>query len=330
MKPAYASLKLAGPSARLIGLTLAAVLLSLPIHAQSARKQGSPISKIFFSEVRGSAQIKSGAKVEDLSQRAVYPAEGSVIETRDEGGQEKGFSTMVYSNGTGAYIDRDTRVELGRFVQEPFVPSRSDLDVEPSISHTQAFVSRGIVGLCTSKLVAGSNMTYQTPLGSVNVRGRRVVIDSKPEATRISMLEGESTVRAGAMDMGGHILQAGQQAIIRPGPVGQPNTIEIIPIPTQQLPVLEEMVGLACAAKRTVYFDVRERQDDSSDAAGAGASQGDRPVTAFDADSSITPGFADGGDREIVPVPVVPVNLPTEYTVSPATLAAPARVPPNG
>jgi len=69
---------------------------------------------------------------------------------------------MVYSNGTGIYFDPDTRMEIRKFVQEPFTPNRADMETEPSISQTQTFLSRGLVGLCTSRLVAGSSMVYQT------------------------------------------------------------------------------------------------------------------------------------------------------------------------
>ena len=98
---------------------------------------------------------------------------------------------MVFSNGTGIFFDEDTRVEVKRFDQEPFVPNRTDMDAEPSVSQTQAYVPRGTVGLCTSKLVAGSNMTYRTQLGAVNIRGGKVVIQNTSGKTVISMLDGD-------------------------------------------------------------------------------------------------------------------------------------------
>jgi hypothetical protein len=326
-------------------------------YAQSASAKKNPASKVYFTDVKGEAQIDTGDKIEDVAQRSVYTAEGTVIETKrpqTEDDQAKYYSTMVYSNGTGAFFDNDTRVEVKRFVQEPFVPNRSDIEVEPSISQTQAFVSRGTVGLCTSKLVAGSSMNYQTPLGSINVRGRRVVIEAARDVTKISMLEGNSTVKGGSMDMGGHTVYAGQQAIIRPGIAGQPNRVEITQIPPQELPKLDEKVAIACAAKKTVYFEVKERQisesvaaSDAADvladqAAGAstdgnatGTGADPTPVTAFDGNSA-SPGFSPNGSlqvttvREIVPVPVVPIVLPVQYTVSPATLSSPPATNPGG
>jgi hypothetical protein len=284
--------------------------------------------------VSGEAQIDTGDKVEDLSKRSVYTAQGTVIETKKaEGESAKAYSTMVYSNGTGAFFDADTRVEVKQFVQEPFVPNRSDIETEPSISQTQAFLARGGIGLCNSKLVAGSSMVYNTAHGSVSVRGRKVVIETDSNATRISMLEGESTVRAGNMDMGGHILRTGEQAIIHRAAPGQPNQIEIQKIPPAEVSRLDDKVAMACMAKRTVYFEERERQS-GSDAIGQPGSDsstsgsGSR-VTAFDGSNGSTSSAGGGGGstREIVPIEIVPTNLPTQFTVSPATIPSPGGGP---
>ncbi len=300
----------------------AVVLVAWPLEslAQGARKK-NPASKLYVSDVAGEVEIDTGDTVEDLARRSVYSAQGAVIDTKRREGDEdtdKHYSTMVFSNGTGAFFDEDTRVEVRRFVQEPFLPTRSDNEVEPSISQTQAFVARGSVGLCTSKLVAGSTMAYSTAHGSVNIQGRKVVIEARGNETRIAMLDGESTVRAGSLDMGGHTIKSGQQAIIRPGPPGQPNTIEVSKIPEADLPQLDQKVAMACMAKRTVYFDVRNRQNQNGT---------DGPeVDAFDTQGDATrnaggPFITDGG--EIVAIPLVPPNLPVQFTVSPARLITP-------
>jgi len=337
---------------RLAGAICCAGLLAPALlHAQATKKKANPASKVYFADVKGIAEIDTGDTVEDLAPRSVYTAQGTIIETKapvDPNDTTEYSSTMVYSNGTGAFFDTDTRVEVRRFVQEPFLPNRSDMDVEPSISQTQAFVSRGTVGLCASKLVAGSSMTYNTPHGSVNIRGKRVVIEADPDETRISMLEGDSTVRGGPTDMGGHSLRPGQQAVIRPGRAGEAATVQISTIPPSQLDALEEKTALACAAKKTVYFETRERPNDtivsatgaipppSSDSASdlqtSSSPGGSPPITAFDGDNgAISSGDAAGAGEptdEIVPIRIVPVNLPTEYTVSPATLVTPSV--PNG
>lgn len=300
-------------------LAAAAAVIAWPLdsHAQGAKKK-NPASKLYVSDVAGEAEIDTGDVVEDLSKRSVYTAQGTVIDTKQpeaDDEKDKHYSTMVFSNGTGAFFDADTRVEVRRFVQEPFVPTRSDNEVEPSISQTQAFVARGTVGLCTSKLVAGSTMNYSTAHGSVNIQGRKVVIEARADETRIAMLEGESTVRAGTLDMGGHTIKAGEQAIIRPGPPGQPNIIEVAKIPDSEMPKLDDKVAMACMAKRTVYFDVRNRgQQEGSD------------VDAFDTQADATrnaggPFVSESG--EIVAIPVVPATPPVQFTVSPSRLITP-------
>lgn len=306
----------------------AALVPSLP--AQSKKK--NPTSKVYFSDVSGEALIDTGETVEDLAKRTVYNAEGTVIETKRppaETERNKYYSTMVYSNGTGAFFDADTRVEVRRFLQEPFTPTRTDADTEPSISQTQAFVARGTVGLCTSKLVAGSTMNYATAHGSVNVRGRKMVIEADSGVTKISMLEGDSTVRGGPSDLGGHIVHAGEQAIIRRGGPGQPNQVQIVKIPEGEAKGLDDKVAMACMAKRTVYFEVQERttlggQASASQDSGPGGGSG---VTAFDGGGSSSGLTNSATTREIVPVEVVPTSLPVQFTVSPARLTTPGTGP---
>lgn len=301
-----------------LGTMVAWLLSSAALFGQTKKK--NPASKLYVSDVAGEAQIDTGEAVEDLNKRSVYTAQGAVIDTGKADGKrdaDKHYSTMVYSNGTGAFFDTDTRVEIRRFVQEPFVPTRSDSEVEPSISQTQAFVARGTVGLCTSKLVAGSSMAYTTPHGTVNIRGRKVVIQAESNVTKISMLEGESTVRAGVMDMGGQTIHAGEQAIIRPAGPGEPNMVEIRKIPSAEASQLDDKVAMACMAKKTVYFEVRGRQNSS----------GNGEVDAFNSNEGNTrtagSPFVDA-NGEIVAIPVVPTNLPVQFTISPASLTTPS------
>lgn len=312
------------PRGAAIGLLATAAWLSFApasVFAQASRK--NPASKVYVSDVSGEAFIDTGEAIEDLNKRSVHTVQGAIIETRKpekEDDRTKNFSTMVYSNGTGAFFDADTRVEVKRFTQEPFTPNRADMDVEPSISQTHAFVARGAVGLCTSKLVAGSSMTYETRHGAVTIRGRKLVIETTSEFTKISMVEGDSTVRAGARDMGGHTLRAGEQAIIRPGAPGQPNQISIVRIPDNEMPQIDERVTMACMAKRTVYFETRDIAPGAQNGNGNG-----NAVTAFDGDGGNTVSLP-----EIVPVELIPTNLPVEFTVSPATIITPGRGTPGG
>jgi hypothetical protein len=321
-----------------VALILTGMMAGTPVSAWAqGKKKANPTSKLYVSDVSGEASIDTGEALEDLAKRSVYTAQGTVIETKKpegEGDRSKYFSTMVYSNGTGSFFDADTRVEVKRFMQEPFTPNRTDMDVEPSISQTQAFISRGTVGLCTSKLVAGSNMNYQTPLGSVNIRGKKIVIEAGPDVTKISMLEGDSTVRGGTSDLGGHSLHAGEQAIIRRGAPGQPNEVQIQRIPSAEVPQLDDKVAMACMAKKTVYFEVREKTYASNDPAvndltpGEPGAPGENSpgaggeITAF---NSTTGGASSVTIREIVPVEILPTTLPTQFTVSPSRIETPGR-----
>ena len=315
-----------------------AMLASCSVLAISTfgQPKKNPTSKVFVADVAGEAQIDIGESIQDLAKKSVYNAQGTIVEVKKaEREEDKGkvFSTAVYSNGTGAYFDQNTRVEMKRFVQEPFTPNRSDMDVEPSISQTQAFVARGSVGLCNSKQVAGSSMNYATALGSVNIRGKKVVIEANDEETKISMLEGDSTVRAGQTDMGGQVVKTGQQAIIRRGRNGAPSQITIRQIPPAEAPALDDKVAMACMAKKTVYFEVREKKDaivlgstEIQTSAATGDTGGDAaPVSAFDSTTPTTSSSVSRG--EIVAVPVVPAELPVQYTVSPATITAPTPTP---
>jgi hypothetical protein len=318
-------------------VAIAFALMPLSLHAQSKKK--NPTSKIFISDVSGEGEIDIGDSIQDLTKKSVYNAQGTIIQTKKaekEEDKNKIFSTAVYSNGTGAYYDQDTKVEMKKFAQEPFTPNRVDMDTEPSISQTQAFVVRGAVGLCNSKQVAGSSMNYSTAHGSVNIRGKKVVIQANDSETKISMLEGDSTVRGGQMDMGGQTLRSGQQAIIRPGRAGAPNQVQIQNIPPAEMASLDDKVAQACMAKKTVYFEVREKKNEGSETnPGAATAEtesatnnsetspaGAPPISAFDGNSATNTSSVSVG--EIVAIPTVPREQPSPITViSPSFITTP-------
>ncbi len=315
-------------------ITLAVALTWFPASAIAQPKK-NPTSKVYISDVSGEGEIDIGDSIQDLTKKSVYNAQGTIIQTKKADKEEdknKIFSTAVYSNGTGAYYDQDTRVVMRKFAQEPFTPNRVDMDSEPSISQTQAFVARGAVGLCNSKQVAGSTMNYSTTQGSVAIRGKKVVIQANDGETKISMLEGDSTVRAGDLDLGGQPLRSGQQAIIRPGRGGAPNHILIQAIPQSEMAALDDKVAQACMAKKTVYFEVREKKNDSLENTTAGgqtstesnnpdAAAGNAPISAFDGNTATNTSSVSVG--EIVVIPTVPKDLPVSFTVSPAIIVTP-------
>jgi hypothetical protein len=231
--------------------------LVLVSGASAAKK--NPTSKLYVADLEGQSEIDTGERIEDLAKKSVHNAQGTIIQTMEDSN-----NAMVFSNGTGVFLDTNTRMEVKRFSQEPFSPDRSDLESEPSISRTSAFIPRGTVGLCTPKLVAGSTMNYATPIGGVSIRSSKVVIEASDNETKISLVEGDVTVRGGPSDASGQTLRGGQQAIIRQLP-GQPPVIQIQDIPEDEMDFVEDKVTLACNARKTVFFDVAEKKEVGND-----------------------------------------------------------------
>jgi hypothetical protein len=266
-------------------LSAAALLLSLGqagLQAAPARK--GPASKIYIADVEGRTIINNGERIEDLTTKTTIPAQGAIFESK-----AGSTSTMVFSNGTGFMLGERSQIEVKRFQQEPFVPNRSDNEVEPSVSSLLVYVSRGTVALCTSKLVAGSSMNFSTPQAYISIRGRRVLIETDETTTKVSLIEGDVTVRGGGViDMGGTNLQPGQQAVIRQGSPGSPAAVEVRSIPSEDRNRVENHVTTACMARGTVYFDVTAQQAD--------------------------------GQQQLTVTTVTPPQLPTGATVSNAVI----------
>ena len=242
-------------------LTLFVTLIaagSASLFAESSSTAKSPTSKFYVAEVKGVAEVNTGKKIEGLTERAVFDADGTVIETKTDS-----VNSLVMSNGTGVYFAADTKMAINRFLQEPFAPNRTDLETEPSMSQTRTTLSRGSVGICTGKLVAGSSMIYNTPNISLNILSQnkqRVAIQSTDEVTTVTLFSGDLTMSANSMSGGEH-LQSGYQAVIRSRGLNQPPLITINPIPDDKRDSLEDMVNSACQARRKVYFDVGEHKE---------------------------------------------------------------------
>lgn len=276
------------PSKSLIAAVLITTTLAFVVSTplQAAGRNKNPTSKVYVADVEGTAEIDTGEKIAQLNKRSVYSAQGTVIETKADS-----TNAMVFSNGTGIHFDSDTRLEINKFVQEPFTPNRSDMEVEPSISTTRTFLPRGTVGLCTSKMVAGSTMRYATPNATIRINARKAVIQSSNEGTTVSVLEGEVTVQGGENDAGGYLVKPGQQAFIPTG--GGP--IQVADITSNQMAALDDKVTMACMARKTVYFEAKDKADNS---------------TAFDSEE----------EQEIVAVETTPAEKPaSEYTISAAS-----------
>ena len=275
---------------------------------QLGKKKG-PISKIYVAETKGVTEVQSGDKIYTVRQATAFDAPGTVIETKADA-----HDTMVYSNGTGLFVDESTRLEINRFNQEPFRANHNnqlDLPYEPSVSQSDVFISHGAVGICTSQLLSGSAMLYSTPFASINIRGGRLVIESTPTETTVDLLEGDLTVRFGEKDIGGQILRPGERATIRPSAVpGQDPVITIEPIPKSALSRDDDRTAMACNARKSVTFESIEKLAD------AGLDQSGNPG------GTAGQGEAAGADagQVIVAKPTVPQNPPTNIVVSPDRL----------
>ena len=283
---------------QIILLTTALALALTPtVYAQrQLGKKKGPTSKIYLAETSGEGQIQTEGKVYEPKQATAFDAPGTIIETNEDAHQ-----AFVYSNGTGMYVDGSTRVEVDRFVQEPFQPERNSTTNEPSISQSDVFVAHGFVALCTSALVSGSTMGYSTPQGSINIRGGKMAIQTSAKETTFYLLEGDVTVRSSGKDVGGQVLHPGEKAVVRPGVAGGPPSITIAPIESEIRSSLDDRTAVACNARKTVTFEIIEKKAELG-AGGPSDTEGP-PVN--------TP------TAEIVPIPLVPEVQPTNITVSP-------------
>lgn len=297
---------------RLIFVSALALAVAAPssfAQRQLGKKKG-PTSKLYIAETKGETQIQNGDKIYTARQATAFDAPGTVIETK-----ANSHNALVYSNGTGMFVDESTRLEINRFVQEPFRPERNnqlDSPYEPSMSQSDVFLSHGAIGICTSQLVSGSSMLYTTPHAAINIRGGKVVIESKPDETIVDLLEGDVTVRYKGRDVGGQILRAGERAVIRPGAAGEEPVITIGPIPREALPRDDERVEMACNAKKSVTFEIIERKAEEGLDQPAGEAAGGAPADNEAAGAEST--------QDIVPRPTVPQNPPTNIVISPDRL----------
>jgi hypothetical protein len=282
---------------------IAALCVCAVAHAQDRKK--NPTSKFYVADTQGDAQVDTGKEIDDLTKKSVYNAQGTTLETKSHS-----TASVVLSNGTGIYIDFDTRIVVRKFEQESFRPNRSDVEDEPSISTTHLFVDHGVIGISTSKMVAGSTMEFDTALASAWIRGRQAVITSGDNYTVISMVQGDAEVQAGPLDTP-HAVTNGRQIIIRPGKTGEKNTVVVQDIPDGEASEariwLNERVLTADAARKLVYFEVQARK-------------GDDNITLFDGADGASSSSSDSGS-DIVGVPVVPANPPIQPTVSAANLS---------
>ena len=252
----------------------------------------NPTGKIFVAETDGASTIQIDDKIVDLTPKSVHLATGSILETKPNASL-----AIVYSNGTGVSLEPDTQLQIVQFQQAPFPPNRTDLELEPSISTTQALLMRGVLGISTSKLAAGTTMNYQTRHINVAIHAGKVVIETNDKKTTVSVLEGNTTLRDRSMP-GGQSLIVGQQAdITRTSSFEQP-IITIRQISENEQQGLDQKAALASMARRTVYFEVADRNNAAS-----------RPQNVFNR--------SELEEDILIPVTVLPGTIPGPNTVSP-------------
>jgi len=264
------------------------------IHAANENAP-NPTGKIFIAETDGASTIHIDDKIVELTPKSVHLAKGSILET-----QPNASLAIVYSNGTGVSLEPDTQLQIVQFQQAPFPPNRPDLELEPSISTTQALLMRGLICISTSKLAAGTTMNYQTRHIDIAIHGSKVVIETNDKRTTVSVLEGSTTLRDRS-NPGGQSLIVGQQAYItRESSFEQP-LIKILQISENEQRGLEQKAALASMARRTVYFEVADRNNQNSA-------------------TTRTQNVFNRGELEedvLIPVTVLPGSIPGPNTVSP-------------
>ncbi len=303
---------------RLFLVCVAATVVAVP--ASFAQRQGGkakgPVSKIYLAEVSGEVHIQNGERIYAARQSTAFDAPGSVIETKGNA-----RSALVFSNGTGLLLDENSRVEVSRFEQERFQPvgdRRLDGSHEPSASQSNVVVRYGTLSFCTSQMISGSSMLYSTPLATINIRGGKVVIESKPDETIVDLLDGDVTVRAGNLDVGGQILRPGERAVIRAGSGSSEQPVAVQPIPHDALLIAEQRVEVACNAKKTVTLeDIERRAEEGLDRAADDQLVADGTASGEQSDE-VAGAAAD--TQEIVASPTVPGNPPNNIVISPDRL----------
>jgi len=77
------------------------------ISPRSYATLSAPASKLFVADLNGKADLNTADAVTALTKKSVFNAQGSSIVTNKESND-----SMVYSNGSGIYLDADTRLEV--------------------------------------------------------------------------------------------------------------------------------------------------------------------------------------------------------------------------
>ena len=314
-------------------LVMSAAVVNALVWAAEPQVDTNPAGKIYVSAVTGSVLIRINGRIQPLMAKTAYPAIGVAMETGPGSS-----ATIVLSNGTGVTLGPGTRIEVKRFEQEPFKPGRSDFELEPSVSDTQLVVLSGTINIATNKLAAGSTLRVETPSADLNSYGGRLVIAVGDAGTKVSVLDGSCIVRGATAAIPDQAVRSGEVAVATRAAAGQTQqtAVQVEKMPAQQIVALDDQVATSSFARKTVYFEVKETPGNTgniittSDAASTkqpaptdSSKPADNSVNAFTSTGNTTGGSTTTGSREIVPVAVVPIELPVQFTVSPARIVGP-------
>ena len=313
----------------LLGKAVALLLIVLPMGREplfaAEPTLHSPVGKMVVTNIEGSATISTSDTLQNMQERGVYDVAGTVIETRaneDPDATDEGFITVVLSNGVAFYLEPGTRIEIREFTQGAFNPSRTDMDLEPSISSTRVFLNRGLLAISTSEMLPGSSLVLETPHGTINIRGRQAVVQIDATSTRVAMFEGGSTIQPGANAGSGtssRPLQAGEEILIQADSAGQAPGMTVSSIPQNQATPFSDRIAMASIARRMVYFETVTSTVGPASIGLPSVGSATRQATAQNQGSPYVSAFSQP-TQQIVPVIVVPVNLPVQFTVSPSRL----------
>jgi len=259
-------------------------------NIDSAISQEMIPGKAYVAETHGSVSYMVDGKTIVLKVGDTVPVQGARIET-----SEGSSLVLVYSNGTGIFIDQNTVVQIEKFTQVPFPAGIDTTVLEPSISNTFGRIEKGRIVLYTNQLATGTSMIYVTPTLEVKVRGQDVVIDTNGKDTTVTVVKGDVTVTPvnATSDTAGEVLTAGQTASSSEADSG---TIQVTTASTSAIESATQLSEAAERAQQVVVFETV-----TSTATQAGSSSGATTTTTTDV--------------------VAKVVIPTTLTVAQVTFA---------
>jgi|GEM_PF-793926 len=266
------------------------------------------VSKLYAVDVEGEAYVENGGMINPLSAREIYVAQGSTVYTAEES-----TVSLVISNGTGIFLSESTRMTVTRAAQEPFQGERSDMINEPSVSNIQLEHQHGIMGICTSRLLAGTLLEVVTDEFITRIVDGKLVYERGPEGSSVTLVGGDASVQSGQIwyEGEGRDLKV-RHKIFFPADGSEPVETQLS---GSELAGMEGIVTIACLARRGVYFDVLGdpvASDVITTPDEAGAPGGDGIVGVPTTPGGGGPGGGGGGapPTTIEPPVVSPANIP--------------------